>query len=90
MMTMSSRVVHDNENYAVAVTGSGTGYEVVNKNYNVTEFESISLPECIFAAENLNVVITHETWKWVAKTADSQAEQDRKTAAMSSGLKLIN
>jgi len=82
--------VHENENYAVAVNSAGDGYEVVNKNHNIVEFEAISLPECIFAAENLNVVITHATWKWVAKSADAQAEQDRKSAATNAGLKLIN
>lgn len=87
---MSNVAVHSNENYAVSVNEAGDGYEVVNTTHNVVEFAAISLPECIFAAENLNVVITHATWKWVAHSADQRAEQDRKEAAQSAGLKLIN
>ena len=85
-----SKIVHENENYAVCINADGDGYEVVNTSYNVTEFDAISLPECIFAAENLNVVLTHKTYEWIAKRADSDVAQERRSAAKFTGLTTIN
>jgi len=70
-MTNSSvgKIFHSNENYCVVVNPAGDGYDVINDNSHVTEFQSESLPECIFAAENLNVVLVHNTWEWIARNA---------------------
>jgi len=81
---------YENSHYSVRVNDEGKGYSVINKTYNVTEFEAISLPECIFAAENLNVVLVHKTYEWVNKRAEAQAAEDSKSSAMANGLKLIN
>lgn len=67
---------HTNDNYIVRVNGDGDGYVVVNSTTNVIEFRSESLPEAIFAAENLNVVLVHNTYEWVAKRAREKAAQD--------------
>lgn len=69
MTSSAGKIFHSNENYSVVVNPDVTSYLVVNDNSGVVEFESESLPECIFAAENLNVVLVHESWKWIGKNA---------------------
>ena len=68
------KIFHSNDNYEVqcaqnADARGGLDYVVINTNSGVCEFESESLPECIFAAENLNVVLVHRTYEWIAKNA---------------------
>ena len=63
------KIFHSNENYTVLVNDDVNGYNVVNDHSGVIEFDSESLPECIFAAENLNVVLVHRTYEWIAKNA---------------------
>jgi len=77
-MTANSagKIFHSNENYEVIVNEEVTEYLVKNSNSGVIEFQAPSLPECIFAAENLNVVLTHRTFEWVAKRAQEQAAKD--------------
>jgi hypothetical protein len=72
----AGKIFHSNDNYSVVVNDDVTGYNVVNDNSGVTEFDAESLPECIFAAENLNVVLVHRTYEWVAKRAQDQAIKD--------------
>lgn len=74
--TAAGKIFHSNENYSVMVNDDCTAYLVTNDHSTVVEFESNSLPECIFAAENLNVVIVHRTFEWVAKRAQDQAIAD--------------
>jgi hypothetical protein len=69
MTDSAGKIFHSNKNYSVRVNADVTGYHVINDNSGVTEFESESLPECIFAAENLNVVLEYATWEWIAKNA---------------------
>ena len=76
MTVNNNKIFHSNENYSVRVNDGTTGYDVINDNSNVTEFESESLPECIFAAENLNAVLVHRTFEWVSKRARDQAAKD--------------
>ena len=73
MTDSAGKIFHSNENYSVRVNEDVTGYDVINDNSQVTEFTSESLPECIFAAENLNVVLVHRTFEWVGKRAQEQA-----------------
>jgi hypothetical protein len=77
----AGKIFHSNDNYSIVVNDDATGYDVVNDNSGVVEFNAESLPECIFAAENLNVVLVHRTYEWVAKRAQDQAIKD-------SGLKM--
>ncbi len=70
---MTDKFFHSNENYDVVLNDEGTGYNVRHNVSGVAEFESPSLPECIFAAENMNVVLEHRTYEWVAKRAREQA-----------------
>ena len=73
MTEAAGKIFHSNENYTIVVNDEVTGYQVINNNSGVVEFEAESLPECIFAAENLNVVLVHRTYEWVAKRAREQA-----------------
>ena len=70
------KLFHGNDNYEVVVNAEGDGYDVVNSNSGIIEFKSESLPECIFAAENLNVVLVHRTFEWVGKRAQEKAIAD--------------
>ena len=72
-----NKIFHSNDNYSVIVNEEGTGYQVVNDHSGVVEFEEASLPECIFAAENLNVVLVHRTYEWVSKRARDRAIQEQ-------------
>lgn len=69
MTDAAGKIFHSNDNYTVQVNDDVTGYNVVNDHSGVVEFDSESLPECIFAAENLNVVLVHRTFEWIAKNA---------------------
>lgn len=89
-MDMDNNTVHNNENYWVVINDEGDGYGVVNRETGVTEFEAQSLPECIFAAENLNVVLVFKTYAWVGKRAMDREAEDRKLEAKEAGLSLIN
>lgn len=82
--------LHENENYIVRVSAEGIAYEVMNKITGVIEFDSRNLPECIFASENMNVVITHKTYEWIAKKADDQKREEVKASAQTQGLKLLD
>ena len=82
--------VHSNTHYRVIVNDEGTGYRVINIATGVTEAESINLPECIFAAENLDAVLTFKTYEWVARRAEKQQEADRQTTPPGPHLSLIN
>lgn len=73
MTDSSGKIFHSNDNYTVVVNQEGDAYNVVNDHSGIVEFSSASLPECIFAAENLNVVIVHRTYEWVAKRAREKA-----------------
>ena len=73
MTSSAGKIFHSNDNYSVVVNDDVTAYKVINDNSGVVEFEAESLPECIFAAENLNVVLVHQTYEWVAKRATAQA-----------------
>lgn len=81
MTSAAGKIFHSNDNYSVRCNEDLTGYDVINDNSGVVEFAAESLPECIFAAENLNVVLVHRTYEWVAKSA-------REKAAKEAGLKL--
>jgi hypothetical protein len=83
MTNSAGKIFHSNDNYSVIVNDEATEYNVVNDNSGITEFHSESLPECIFAAENLNVVLVHRTYEWVAKRARDQAVKE-------SGIKVVN
>jgi hypothetical protein len=76
MTDASGKIFHSNDNYSVVVNEAGDGYNVLNDNSDVIEFKSESLPECIFAAENLDVVLVHRTYEWVKKRARDQAVKD--------------
>lgn len=76
MTNSAGKVFHSNENYAVVVNAACDAYDVINDTSHVVEFSAPSLPECIFAAENLNVVLTHRTFEWVAKRAQDQAVKE--------------
>lgn len=80
----AGKIFHSNDNYSIVVNDDVTGYNVVNDNSGVVEFQSESLPECIFAAENLNVVLVHRTYEWVAKRAREQAGDRAGLATVSS------
>ena len=76
MTSSAGKIFHSNDNYEVRVNADMTGYEVVNSNSGVVEFSETSLPECIFAAENLNVVLVHRTYEWVTRRARERAGQE--------------
>ena len=78
-----SNAVHINENYGVYVNEASDGYMVTNLTTKIVEFEAISLPECMFAAENLNVVIVHKTYEWVGKRARAQADEETGASPLS-------
>ena len=61
--------VHENEHYAVFVNPDDDGYEVVNSSYGVVEFKGTTLPECIYAAEHLNSVLTHRPYEKIASSS---------------------
>lgn len=73
---LEENMVYDNENYTILINNEGTGYGVMNVPTGVIEFEAISLPECMFAAENLNVVLVHKTYEWVGKRAREQTAKE--------------
>lgn len=73
MTNSAGKIFHSNDNYSIVVNDDMTAYHVVNDASGVVEFTSESLPECIFAAENLNVVLVHRTYEWVAKRAREQS-----------------
>lgn len=77
--------MHTNDCYYVMINTEADGYGVINRQTGVCEFESISLPECIFAAENLNVVLVYKTYEWIGKRAAEQDLIDRDKAAESKG-----
>jgi hypothetical protein len=80
---VNENIVHSNDNYCVLINDEGTGYGVMNTPTGVIEFEAISMPECIFAAENLNVVIVYKTYEWVGKRAERQKREDDLESAVS-------
>lgn len=88
-MDMDDNIVHENDNYRVVLNDDGDGYGVVNIETGVCEFEAISLPECMFAAENLNVVLVHKTYEWVGKRALEKIAEERKLEAAVAGLTVI-
>lgn len=69
-------IFHSNDNYTVQGNEDSTEYNVVNSFSGIVEFNAPSLPECIFAAENLNVVLVHRTYEWVGKRAQEQAAKE--------------
>ncbi len=73
---IAENIVYDNDNYVVIINDDGDGYGVMNERTGVVEFEAIALPECIFAAENLNVVLIFETYKWIGKQAQAKADKE--------------
>lgn len=79
--------LHTNNNYEIVVNTTADGYNVVNRITSVVEVQSTSLPECIFAAENLNVILVHRTYEWVAKQAAERmaAEESPVTTQEDSG-----
>lgn len=85
---MMNNPVHENSNYKVVVNEAGDGYEVINLVTDVMEFKAISMPECMFAAENLNVVIIHRTYEWIGQHEQKKADERAKESA-SAKLKLI-
>jgi len=76
MTSAAGKIFHSNDNYSVRCNDDLTGYDVINDNSGVVEFTAESLPECIFAAENLNVVLVHRTYEWVAKSAREKAAKE--------------
>ena len=50
-------VMHDTTYYE--------GYAVISKGTGVVEYMTTSLPEAIFNAEQFDVALTNETWKWM-------------------------
>lgn len=76
MSDAAGKIFHSNENYSVRCNADITGYDVINDNSGVSEFQSESLPECIFAAENLNVVLVHRTYEWIGKRAREKSIQE--------------
>ena len=80
--------VHENVNYKVVVNEANDGYEVINRVTNVLEFKAISMPECMFAAENLNVVIIHRTYEWIGKHEQKKADE-RETEEAAAKLRLV-
>jgi hypothetical protein len=79
----AENIVHANENYRVLVNDAGDGYGVMNIPTGVVEFEAIALPECIFAAENLNVVLVHKTYEWIGKQAREKAAVEAEVVSAS-------
>ena len=73
MTDAAGKIFHSNDNYTVAVNEECTAYEVINDNSGVVELIAESLPEAIFGAENLNVVLVHRTFEWVGKRAQEKA-----------------
>lgn len=73
IVNSAGKIFHSNDNYSVVVNEDATGYEVRNDASMVVEFKCESLPEAIFGAENMNVVLTHRTYEWVGKRAQEQA-----------------
>ena len=63
------KIFHSNENYEVRVNADTTAYDVINSFSGVVEFNTESLPEAIFAAENMNSVLVYRTYEWIAKSA---------------------
>ena len=49
------------------------GYGVINKGTGVTEYLTTSLPEAIFNAEQFDVALTNETWKWMREEGTHDA-----------------
>ena len=76
MSNSAGKIFHSNDNYTVYCNADGDGYDVRNDYSEVIEFKSESLPECIFAAENLNVVLVHRTFDWISKRAADRAAQE--------------
>ena len=75
MMESAGKIFHSNENYTVTVNDDCTGYLVTNDQSGVIEFACDSLPEAIFAAENMNVVLTQRTYEWVGKHAKERSAE---------------
>lgn len=73
---INENIVYENDNYMVLINDGGTGYGVMNLPHGVVEFEAKALPECIFAAENLNVVLVHKTYTWIGKQAQEKADKE--------------
>lgn len=78
------KIFHGNDNYTVTVNADGTAYDVTNDNSGVVELTAESLPEAIFGAENLNVVLVHRTYEWVGKRAQEKAIADAGIQTLSS------
>lgn len=76
-----SEALYTNDNYEVHVNSDGNGYDVVNIQTGIVEYENQQLPDCIFAAESMNSVLVHRTYEWIAKQA-------RRKAAEESGIRL--
>ena len=78
-MTSKSVNIFENRHYVVNTNHTEIimhdsaydgGYEVVNKEYGVVEYKTTSLPEAIFNAEQFDVALTNETWKWMREEQD--------------------
>lgn len=81
--------LYENKNYFVRVNSSGDGYDVVNKETKVVEFTSTQFPECIFASENLNVVLVYKTYEWIQKNAEEK-EKSPEAVTSDNVVPLIN
>lgn len=80
-----SNAIHANENYHVRINDDGSGYEVINDQTGVAEFTADQLPECIFAAENLNVVLEFKTYEWIRKAAQKKSAAELGLVQSNSG-----
>ena len=76
-MFENDRYVVTVEEYEYPVTAHGaqysSGYAVTNKQYAVQEVLTTQLPDAIAAAEQLDIALDNETWKWVRITHDADA-----------------
>jgi len=75
---MSDIFIFGNERYAVylgefesPVRSNGSeftrGYKVVNKEYEVVEFQIPQMPEALAAAEQLDMAMEQKPWEWARK-----------------------
>jgi hypothetical protein len=69
---LTTKTMHENEHYTVGIVGSE--YAVVNKETNIVEFSTASLPEAIHSAEALNDALIVGAWKWFAVRRQALAE----------------
>lgn len=77
-----SDIFHENENYIVTMGNFGNpveshgghythGYLVINTKTGVVEIETPQLPDAIAVAEQLDVALTQEPWKWMRAQQES-------------------